>query len=130
MSIVTDEITTIEAKICQCLDGDSPIDSVTVKRLHSLRIDHIRELTQQHASLLADRNQRMEIMKDKTKQWTAKTIGIDTGSHPDIVSRIHEEQDKYDMVAVHWVENESGDWIDSEASSIAAGILFLINEIC
>lgn len=122
MSIITDEITAIETYVRNCFDQDFPIDPVKVKRLGDLRIERLNELVQ-------TKEQRDALMKHHTRTLTSKLIGLKSNGRPDVLEKIHEEMDKYDKAAVFWATHEAGLWEESEASSIAAGILILANEI-
>jgi hypothetical protein len=93
-----------------------------LKRLCNLREDRLKELVNTH-------QQRTEVMKEQTRKITAHLIGLNLNGKPDIKERLLEEQDKYDIAASHWVSSETCLWGESEAASIAAGILILANEI-
>jgi len=129
MTAITDEIQLLETELHACLDNDDPIDTLKLKRLCSLRVERMKELVEQHAVLLTDRNNRTAIMQEKTRDWVCKLALIKLDAKPDIRERLLVEQDKYDVAAIYWVENESTEWHESEAYFIAAGILVLAGEV-
>lgn len=118
MSAITEEIVAIETELHNCLDTDAPIDSKKLKKLYDLRLERLKELVGTHA-------ERMAVMKDKTREMTAKLIGLELSAKPDLKDQFLAEQDKFDAAAVHWVNYEKCLWGESEAASIAAGILIL-----
>lgn len=128
MSAITDEIVAIETEINKCFDTDSPIDPKNLVRLYDLRVERAKELAAHHKALLSDRKNRIELMKMKTRELTAKTYGCGLELKPDLRDRILQEMDKFDAAALLWIDDDSG-WEQSQSFSIAAGILILVNEI-
>lgn len=122
MSAISEEIVSIETYVNDCLDHDTLIDPKKIKRLYDLRRLRLEELVSTHA-------QRLEIMKTKIRELTGKMVGIDVKGKPDVIDRIHMEMESYDKAAVHWVLAEPCLWEESQAYSIAAGVLVLLNEI-
>jgi hypothetical protein len=121
-SPINDEMNAIENEIHDCLDNDSPIDTVKLKRLCALSVEHLTELVKTH-------DQRLEVMKAETRKMTEKLLGLDLDFKPELKQKILEEQDKFDKVASLWVNSETTLWGESQAASIAAGILILANQI-
>ena len=68
-------------------------------------------------------------MKAQTRHMTAQLIGLDLDLKPEVKEKLLEEQEKYDKAATHWVISENCLWWESEAASIAAGIMILANEV-
>lgn len=122
MTTITDEIATIEKELHGCFETDSPIDPKKIKRLHELKFERLKELVQTH-------EQRLTVMQGHTRTLTKHLTGLESQGRPDVIEQIHCEMDKYDVAAVHWVNAESFLWEESQAFSIAAGILILSNEI-
>lgn len=121
MSAITEEIMSIEKELHGCLDTNSPIDVVKLKRLCDLRDSRLVELVNTH-------EKRLEIMKSKTHELTAKLASLDFTLKPELQEQILLEQEKYDVAAISWVNDGSlVPWEESQASSIAAGILILAN---
>lgn len=118
MSAITEEIVAIETELHTCLDTDAPIDTKKLKKLYDLRVERLQELVGTHGKRLA-------IMKEKTREMTAHLISLELSAKPDLKDQLLSEQDKYDEAAVHWVNYEKCLWDESEAASIAAGILIL-----
>lgn len=118
-SPTNDEINAIEKELHLCLDMNTPIDTVKLKRLSSLRLERLKELVTTH-------DERLEVMRRHTREMTAKLVGLNFDGKPDVKERLLEEQDKYDKAASHWAISESCQWGESEAASIAAGILMEI----
>lgn len=117
-TVIEKEIKDIETEIRLCFDMNTPIDTVKLKRLSQLRIDRLKELVNTH-------DQRLEWMKAQTRHMTAKLSGLKLDAKPDIKEKLLEEQERYDKAATHWVISENCLWGESEAASIAAGILIL-----
>lgn len=125
MSVINEEIVTIEKYVFTCLDQDAPIDSIKIKRLSELRRLRLEELVSTH-------QQRMEIMKTKTRELTAKISFTpeEMQLHAGSMDKLHTEFDLYNSAATQWVINGSLPlWEESEAASIAIGILILAGEI-
>ena len=118
-SAVHDEISALESELKLCLDLDTPIDTIKLKRLSSLRLERLKELVDTHA-------QRMEVMQQHTREMTDKLSSLKLDGKPDVKEHLFEEQEKYDKAANHWVISETSQWGESEAASIAAGILMLV----
>lgn len=116
------EIMAIEKELFDCFDKDLPIDPRKVKRQQELVRSRLTELVATHS-------QRMEIMQAETRKLTAQLVGLDLDLKPDIKEKLYSELDKYDKAASRWVASETCLWIESEASSIAAGIMILANEV-
>lgn len=113
-----DEIHALESELMACIDTDAMIDSKKVKRLCDLRESYLQEL-------IATHDQRLDIMKRETRKMTETLAGITFEGKPDVQEQLLEQQDKYDVAAVHWVLSESCQWGESEAASLAAGIIIL-----
>ena len=132
MSAITEEIEAIETEVRTCLDTNLPIDSVKIKRLCKLRENRMRELIAQHGELLADRNKRIEIMQVKVRALTLELSTVPESVyklHPSQREALLEEQDKFSDAAQVFVDLETGDWAESKAAAIEAGIRLILNEI-
>ncbi len=120
-SVVQTEIESLEKELHECLDKDLPIDTVKLKRLFDLREMRFTELIQTH-------EQRIEIMKHKTRELTTKLMGLNLQAKPDLREKLLDEQDRYNSAASEWVSSGCCPWEESEAFSLAAGILVLACE--
>lgn len=118
-SVVNEEMNTIELEIKSCLDKDELIDPKKLKRLCELRNQRIDELVSTH-------DQRLEIMKTKTRELTEKLCGLSLDGKPDIKEQLLAGQDQYDIAAIHWVNYENSQWGESGAPAIAASLLMLV----
>jgi hypothetical protein len=122
-SAITEEIKAIEEEVNECFSCDLPIDPKKIIRLGELRLARLKELVATH-------DQRLEMMKNETRKMTEKLLGLDLSLKPEIKQKLFEEQDKYDKAAVEWVNDPTLSlWGESEAASIAAGIMILANEV-
>lgn len=125
MSAISDEIKSLEAELHRCLDNDDQIDPKKIKRLFDLRRERLTELANTH-------EQRLEIMKNKTLEWSGK-IPIFTEKqmklHAATFEKMQKAQEDYDKASALWVNSESIPWEESAAYEIAAGILVLANAI-
>jgi hypothetical protein len=117
-SPVNDEITQLETEIHACFDTNSPIDPQKVTRLCDLRIDRMKELVD-------NQQKRFAIMQEETRKMTGRLVGLKLDAKPDVKEKLFQEQDKFNEAALHWVGSETTQWGESEAASIAAGILIL-----
>ena len=134
---IPEEIASIEASIHACFDTNAPIDPAKVKRLQELRVARAEELASQHAALLSVHKDRHAIMQAKTRELTAQLSFTPQQMklHASVVDRIYTETDRYDVAAVQWADallrdaSDRQPWHESEAASIAAGILILASEI-
>lgn len=121
---ISREIEAIEIGIKSCFDNDAPIDPKQVKRLCDLRVERLQELAAKQREVVAGRNKREEIMKTKTRELTAKVAQINFRAKPDIEELVCAEMARYDSAAILWLDGVAL-WEESDACSIAAGILIL-----
>ncbi len=122
MSAITDEIQTIETHVNHCFDSNAPIDPHLIKRLQELRVERLKELVQTH-------EQRSAVMRGHANALTDKLVGLRSNGRPDVFEKITEGMQKFDEASIHWVISEMCPWEESDAYSIAAGILILIGEV-
>lgn len=125
-SETTREMDVIQAEINACFDTNSSIDPVKIKRLQELRLLRLTDLVSTH-------DRRVQMMKTKALEliskmphFTSEQLKLNAGA----CERLQIEQERFDVAAKHWAISEECLWEESEAYSIAAGILILANEIC
>lgn len=126
MSAITEEITSLQKELHECLDTDSPINPRQLKRLEALFLERLKELVSTH-------EKRLEIMKTKTREMTSKLPPLSDSEmklNSASIEKLFEEQEKYDASAIRWVNDpELSLWEDSDLPGITTGILILYAKI-
>lgn len=99
-----------QAQVLECLDG----------------------LIGLHRFVSEARLKRFSAMKLHTMEWTSKIPVLSKNQinlNLEAMEAIHISMDQYDISAVRWAEIDTGEWGDSEAFSLAAGILIKFGEL-
>lgn len=125
MSDIQVKIDELAAALHKQLASNQPIDPNRLQQLMDMRKDRDR-------ALVVWRRKRFNELQHHTRAMTARlNFSPDAMKlHAPTIDRILTESDLFDTAAVRWFQSEMCPWEDSEAASIAAGILVLANEIC
>lgn len=133
MTSVQTEIAEIESYLQKQMDADASLDSRKLKRLCDLKVERMKELVVQHKTLITDRENRFREMRQHTDRYVSMTKNLTAEQlklNAPAIEAIFLEADNYDLAATRWAEQESCPWSESNACSIMAAIMVMINEIC
>lgn len=93
------------------------------------RLDQLIDMRKRGQVALAEwRVRRFQELQNHTRAIISKLDHSDMADKPDLADQIHEELEKFDVAAVRWFRDEVVEWPDSEAASIAAGILITVGK--
>lgn len=122
MSDIQSDIDKLAADLKLATASGRPIDVNRLQQLLDMRRE--RDVARKRWEDL-----RLTAIQDHTRSLTEKLTGLKSKGRPDVLEKIQVEMDKFDLAAIRWLDEDVCPWEDSDAASIASGVLVLVGEL-